>query len=50
LLPICCQVSIKKTAGGKIFSSVIIFIRLGIVAVPAGLIASAFSDIFKNKE
>jgi len=38
------------TAGGKIFSSVIVFISLGVVAVPAGLIASAFSDIFKNKE
>jgi|TARA_Y100000389_G_scaffold200062_1_gene239729 voltage-gated potassium channel len=38
------------TVGGKIFSSFIIFISLGVVAVPAGLIASAFSDIFKNKE
>ncbi|MGB2305820.1 MAG: potassium channel family protein, partial [Flavobacteriaceae bacterium] len=38
------------TVGGKIFSSFIIFISLGVVAVPAGLIASAFSDIFKNKD
>lgn len=38
------------TDGGKIFSSLIIFISLGIVAVPAGLIASAFSDAFKSND
>tara|TARA_B100000767_G_C19765821_1_gene537458 strand:- start:348 stop:1031 length:684 start_codon:yes stop_codon:yes gene_type:complete len=38
------------TVGGKIFSSFIIFISLGVVAVPAGLIASAFSNIFKNQD
>ena len=38
------------TVGGKIFSSIIVFISLGVVAVPAGLIASAFTGIFKNKE
>lgn len=32
------------TAGGKIFTSIILFIGLGIVAVPAGLFASAFSN------
>lgn len=31
------------TTGGKIFSSVVIFIGLGLVAVPTGLITSAFS-------
>ena len=30
------------TTGGKIFASIIIFIGLGLVAVPTGLIASAF--------
>lgn len=38
------------TDGGKIFSSFIIFISLGIVSVPAGLIASAFSDAFKSND
>lgn len=37
------------TDGGKFFSSMIIFISLGIVAVPAGLIASSFIDAIKNK-
>jgi voltage-gated potassium channel len=31
------------TTGGKIFASVVIFLGLGLVAVPTGLIASAFS-------
>ena len=31
------------TAGGKVFTSVILFIGLGIVAVPAGIVASALS-------
>lgn len=37
------------TDGGKFFSSMIIFISLGIVAIPAGLIASSFIDAIKNK-
>lgn len=37
------------TDGGKIFASLIIFVGLGVVAVPAGLIASAFTDAFKQK-
>tara|TARA_B100001093_G_scaffold514618_1_gene589051 strand:+ start:26243 stop:26851 length:609 start_codon:yes stop_codon:yes gene_type:complete len=37
------------TDGGKFFSSMIIFISLGIVAVPAGLIASSFIEAIKNK-
>ena len=36
------------TDGGKVFSTFIIFISLGLIAVPAGLIASAFTDIFKK--
>ena len=31
------------TAGGKIFTSIILFIGLGIIAVPSGLFASAFN-------
>lgn len=39
------------THGGQIFAGIIIMIGLGIFAVPTGLIAGAFSDIFKkNKE
>jgi len=37
------------TGGGKIFSSVVVFVGLGIVALPAGLIASAFTGIFREK-
>jgi len=36
------------TDGGKIFSSLVIFIGLGVVAVPAGLVASAFTEGFKK--
>jgi len=38
------------TAGGKIFSSIIVFIGLGIVAVPTGLIASSLSLSLKKDE
>ena len=38
------------TDGGKIFSSIVIFIGLGVVAVPAGLVASAFTEGFKKDE
>jgi len=38
------------TAGGKIFSTIIIFIGIGLVAVPTGLIASSFGKAFKNKK
>jgi len=38
------------TAGGKIFSSIIVFIGLGIVAVPTGLIASSLSTSLKKNE
>tara|TARA_B100001287_G_scaffold87097_1_gene72916 strand:+ start:7343 stop:8050 length:708 start_codon:yes stop_codon:yes gene_type:complete len=36
------------TAGGKIFSTIIVFIGLGLVAVPTGLLASALSKFIKN--
>ena len=36
------------TAGGKIFTTFIVFIGLGLVAVPTGLLATAFSDTFKK--
>ena len=38
------------TDGGKVFSTFVVFIGLGIVAVPAGLIAGAFTDIFKKNQ
>ena len=31
------------TAGGKVFTAVILFVGLGIVAIPSGLIASALT-------
>ena len=37
------------TVGGKIFSSIIVFIGIGLVAIPTGLLASAFSKTFNNK-
>ena len=37
------------TNGGKIFASVIVFIGLGLVAIPTGLIASSLTKLFKNK-
>ena len=36
------------TAGGKIFTTFIVFIGLGLVAIPTGLLATAFSDTFKK--
>lgn len=38
------------TVGGKIFTTLIVFIGLGLVAVPTGLLATAFSDTFKEDE
>ena len=38
------------TAGGKLFSTFIVFIGLGLVAVPSGLLATAFSKGFKKEE
>lgn len=37
------------TTGGKLFSTVIVFIGLGLVAVPSGLLATAFSKGFKKE-
>jgi len=36
------------TAGGKIFTTFIVFIGMGLVAVPTGLFASALSKTFKK--
>ena len=36
------------TIGGKIFSSIIILIGIGIVAIPTGLIASSINKNIKN--
>jgi len=37
------------TVGGKIFTTFIVFIGIGMVAIPAGLLASAFGKTFKDK-
>ena len=37
------------TTGGKLFSTLIVFLGLGLVAVPSGLLATAFSKGFKNE-
>ncbi len=37
------------TVGGKIFSSIIVFLGLGLVSVPTALIASSFSKAFEEK-
>ena len=36
------------TVGGKIFTAFIVFIGMGMVAIPAGLLASAFSKTLKK--
>lgn len=38
------------TAGGKIFTSFIVIIGLGIIAVPTGLLASALTKTLKDEE
>jgi len=37
------------TNGGKIFTTLIIFIGIGMISIPTGLLASAFSKTIKNK-
>ena len=37
------------TDGGKIFASIVVCVGLGVVAVPAGLVASAFTEGFKKR-
>lgn len=38
------------TVGGKIFTTIILLIGLGIVGIPAGIVASALSEVNKNNE
>jgi len=38
------------TTGGKIFTSLIVLIGIGIIAVPTGLIASALTKVIKKDE
>jgi voltage-gated potassium channel len=38
------------TTGGKIFTSIVSLIGIGIIAVPTGLVASALTKVIKNKE
>ena len=33
------------TAGGKIFTGVVLLIGLGVIAVPTGMLASAFAEV-----
>tara|TARA_B100000902_G_scaffold386478_1_gene429194 strand:+ start:560 stop:1261 length:702 start_codon:yes stop_codon:yes gene_type:complete len=37
------------TSGGKIFATIIVYIGIGMVAIPTGLLASAFSKTFNKK-
>lgn len=37
------------TAGGRVFTSVLLFIGLGIIAIPSGLIASALTDVLREE-
>ena len=37
------------TIGGKLFTTLIVFIGMGMVAVPTGLFASAVSKTFKKQ-
>ena len=37
------------TIGGKIFTTFVVFIGMGMVAIPTGLLASAFSKTFKEQ-
>ncbi len=41
---------IPVTAGGRIFASLITIVGVGIAALPAGIIASSFSDAFKRRQ
>ncbi len=37
------------TVGGKLFTTFVVFIGMGMVAIPTGLLASAFSKTFNDK-
>ena len=37
------------TDGGKIFASLVVYVGLGLIALPAGLIGGAFSEAFRKK-
>jgi voltage-gated potassium channel len=38
------------TTGGRLFTALILFVGLGVVAIPAGLVASALSAVFREEE
>ena len=40
---------VPRTTGGRIFTTLILFVGLGIIAVPAGLIASAMTRAFREE-
>ncbi|MEM1057154.1 MAG: ion transporter [Bacteroidota bacterium] len=37
------------TAGGRLFTTLILFIGLGVIAVPSGLIASSLSEVLRDE-
>ena len=37
------------TVGGKLFTSFVVLLSLGLVAIPGGLIASAFSSVMERE-
>ena len=41
---------VPLTLGGKLFTFVILICGLGVVAIPAGIVASALSKVVKNEE
>ena len=42
------KIIIENNSSGKIFSTIIVFIGIGLIAIPTGLLASAFSKTLKN--
>ena len=38
------------TVGGKLFTTVMLFVALGVFAVPAGLVASALSEVLRDED
>ncbi len=38
------------TLGGRIFTAIILLIGLGLIAVPSGLIASAFTKVHEDHD
>ena len=41
---------VPQTVGGKIFTSMISFIGIGVVSIPTALLASSLTTLITNKE